>query len=412
MGEVYTSLELGSDSIKIIVTQKMKKSFLTLATACIESKGIKNGLITDTKAAVFSVKRALKQVNDELGVKITKAIVCVAPFVCKMRIFPGIWDVIDYEQITGEDVRGVLKDALNGRINDAEEVVTVIPIDFKVDDKEGIKDPKNMAGKVLETKVVVATLPKEPLYRILEVVKLSGIDTIDIAFTSTGDYYTAKEKNYEKEVGAVINIGKTSTNVSIFNRGIQIKNSMIMMGSKDIDNNLCDYFKIDSDKARTIKETFAVATASYADANDIYETTNLNNNPIEISQVEASTIVEEGLKKILKLSKKEIKNLTNREISYIILTGGLSEVLGFQYLVDEIFGPVAKICNINSMGIRHNKYSSCYGIIKYFDEKLSLRDRTCDMMSKEDKIMLTAKEQKNISNDGIINKVFGHFFDN
>ena len=68
-------------------------------------------------------------------------------------------------------------------------------------------------------------------------------------------------------------------------------------------------------------------------------------------------------------NKNEIKNLTNREIRYIIITGGLSEIAGFSYLIEEEFGNLAKVCNISTMGIRHNKYSSTLGIVKYFDEK-------------------------------------------
>ena len=82
--------------------------------------------------------------------------------------------------------------------------------------------------------------------------------------------------------------------------------------------------------------------------------------------------------------KKEIKNLTNREIRYIIITGGLSELAGFQYLVEQEFGFVAKVGNITTIGIRHNKFSSCYGIIKFFNDKLDLRDKHYSMFNSEE----------------------------
>ena len=115
---------------------------------------------------------------------------------------------------------------------------------------------------------------------------------------------------------------------------------------------------------------------------------------------------------MLKLAKNEIKNLTKREIRYIIITGGLSELAGFQYLVENIFGIDAKVCNISVIGLRHNKYSSAFGVIKYFDAKLSLRGRTYNMISDNDKDSLISTGQKVTVNGNIVSRLVGHFFDN
>lgn len=412
MGDVYTAIDMGTDSIKIVAMEKKDKEFLTLASVSVKSNGIRQGFIVDTKSAVCSVKEAVKRINEELGIKISKVIACVPPINCNMKIFSGSWDVIDYEEITGEDVRCVLKDALVERINDNEEAVTVSPIEFVVDDVTGIKDPKGMPGKVLETKIVVATMDKEVLYRILEVLRLSGLETVDIGFSSTGDYYAIKTKRTDESVGAIINIGEVSSNISIFNKGIQIKNSTIPIGSLNVDKDLSYVFKIGDLDARRIKENFAVSMTEYADRNDIMEFKNFDGEKVEINQFGASKVVEGRLREILKFAKNEIKNLTKREIRYIIITGGLSEILGFQYLIDDEFGVETKICNISTMGIRNNKFSSSYGLIKYFDDKLLLRGKNCDMISNDDKSSLIGIGQKIATNDNIVNKLFGHFFDN
>lgn len=411
MGEIYTAIDLGTNSIKIIVCKKHNNKFIVLASSSSESSGIKDGQIEDTKSAITSVKKAIHKASNMLGIKINKVIATIPATNCKMNIFSGSWDVIDYDRITGEDVRAVLKDSLIGKIKNDEEVITVCPIEFKVDDQENIKDPKGMAGKVLETKVVVSTVPKEPLYRILEVLKLSGLEVIDVGYCSTGDYYTIKTSKTDECVGAIINIGEVGTNISVFNKGIQIKYARVAVGSKNVDKDLSYIFKIDKDQARNIKETFAISKVDYADKSDTMEIITLKNEKKELSQFGASKVVEERIKEILNLAKNEIKNLTNREISYIIVTGGLSEIAGFQYLVEEILGVNAKVCNISTIGIRQNKYSSCYGLIKYFDDKLLLRGKNCDMMDTEEKRAISSKDSK-INNDNIINRVFGHFFDN
>ena len=409
MSQVYTGIELGTDSINIVVLEKLHDKFHVLASVHSPSDGISKGQVLDIKKCVSSVRLALKKANDMLGIKIVKVIAVVPPNGCSFDIAVGSVEILD--RVTGEDVNRVVKDALVGKIREEEELVTAIPINFTVDGEENIKDPKDKNGSLLETKLVVSTLPKEPLYRILEVLRLSGLEAIDVAFTSTGDYYTVRNNRLQNEVGAIINIGEDSTNVSVFNKGIQIKNAMIPIGSHNVDRDITYIFKIKEEDSRRLKEQFAVSMQVYADSNDTV-TIPIGEEKKEISQVGISKVVEARLEEILNLAKKEIKNLTNREIRYIIVTGGLSELAVFQYLVESCFGASAKVCNISTMGLRHNRYSSVIGAVQYFDDKMSLRGKNVSMISESDVQVLMSPDDKTINNDNIISKVFGHFFDN
>jgi len=411
MKDIYTGIDLGSDSIKIVVSEKINDKFQVLASCSSPSNGIKNGYIVDVKLAIASVKNALKKIDEQLGIKITKVVACVPPANSRMDIVVGTTNIIDYNEITGTDISNVLLDALKGQDFKNEELVTAMPISFTVDDKANIKDPKGMKGSVLETRVVISLVPKEPLYRILEVLKLSGIETADIAFTSIGDYYTVKNRKLDELVGAIINIGEYSTNVSVFNKGIQIKNSTLPVGSNHVDKDLTYVFKSKMSDSKKMKETFANALASYADPNDLMEIEIDKDTKKSLNQVGVSKVVEARVREILKLAKNEIKNLTNREIRYIIITGGISEMNGFSSLVEQEFGFVAKVCNINIMGVRHNKFSSCYGITKYFDDKLSLRGKKYQMITNEDKDKLLSNDS-NITNENMLSKVFGSFLNN
>ena len=411
MGDIYTGIDLGTDSVKIVVSEKINDKFQVLASVSSPSKGIKNGFITDTKLAVASVKNAVKEVNDSLGIKINKVVACIPPSNARMDIVMGTTNVIDYNEITGTDVSNALLDAIKEQDFTHDELVTAMPISFTVDENANIKDPKGMKGSVLETRVVISMVSKEPLYRILEVLKLSGLDTVDISFTSVGDYYSIKNRKYDELVGAIINIGEESTNISVFNKGIQIKNSVIPVGSINVDKDLTYVFRSKMSESRKIKETFAMASIKYADSNDTWNIEIDKENTKEVNQLGVSKVVEARIREILKLAKNEIKNLTNREIRYIIITGGLSEIASFPILVEQEFGFVAKVCNVNTMGVRHNKYSSCYGITKYFDDKLSLRGKEYKMIEKED-IDTMLSIDSGITNESMLSKVFGHFFDN
>jgi cell division protein FtsA len=410
MDSVYTGIDLGTDSIKIIVCTKHNNHFNVLASTSIKSLGIKDGQIEDTSKAVEALKMGIKRIDEMLGININKAIICVPDTDSIMDITTGNYDLSN-ESITGDDIVAVLRDSLVGKIKDEYELVTAIPISFTVDKKTNILDPKGMIGEHLQVKCVITSLPKEPLYRIFEVLKLSGIEVVDVSFNSTGDYYTVKNDNLDKEVGAIINIGEFRTNIAIFNKGIQIKNSFIPVGSYNVDKDISYIFKTDIDTSRNLKEHFAVASLDNADDNEIMNITLSDGTTKEVSQSAITKVVEARGEEILKLAKNEIKNLTKREISYIIVTGGLSELVGFQTLVDNELGSSANVIDIHVMGIRHNKYSSCYGTIKYFASKIALRGKEYNMLNREDLNALGAAQQ-DTPNSNIISKVFGHFFDN
>ena len=236
-----------------------------------------------------------------LDFNINKAILCVSPKDCNMTICTGEVDIIDYNEIVGADVSNCLLAALKGKDFKDEELVTVTPINFHIDKQKEVKDPKGLKGAKLKSRVVISTVSKEPLYRMLEVLKLAGIETIDIAFTSTGDYYTAKNRSLDNVVGAIINIGEESTNIAIFNKGIQIKNGVIPIGSYNVDKDISYIFKISNHDARKLKEEFAISKSSYAD-DEVMQVTNGDGEVKDISQIGISKVVEARTREILKLA--------------------------------------------------------------------------------------------------------------
>ena len=392
MGNVYTGIDIGTNSIKIVVLEKIKNKFNLLSSVSTPCPYLSNGEITNTKGVSTLIRKSLNEIENMLGLTITKAVCCLNPIHLKMDIVEGSVDTLDSQKITGADITNLLNDAI-GKIDfEDQELVTSTPIYFVIDGVKKVKDPKGLSGKVLESKIVISSIDKSSMYRVLETLKLAGVDTIDVCFKSTGDYYTVKNNVYDNSVGAVVNIGETSTNISVFNKGIQIKNSVIGMGSINVDKDVSYIYNCDLKESRKLKEEFA-----YADK--------------VVKQIGLSKVVEARIREILKLSLEEIKNLTNRKISYIIVTGGLSEINGMDHLVDIYFNGIGKVCKIDIMGIRNNKFSSALGSCIYFDDKLTLRGKSYNMIN-ENEFKNLVSVNEGVSNKGIARKMFGHFFDN
>ena len=412
--KIYTSIDLGSDSIKIVVCEKINKRFHVLASSSVRSVGIKRGIVQDVKLVVQSVNLALTEIEKKLGYKLSKVIINVPPNNCEFNIVTGCSLITSPDgTVTGKDISGSIKDAISSKKNEGYEVVSVLPIHFTIDDNEdGVKDPKGLVGNELNVKAVMISIPRNNLYNIAEVFKNCGIEVIDMSFNAIGDYYEVRNQDTDSKVSAIINIGAETTNVSIHNKGIMIKNKVLDFGALNIDKDIAYVYKLDVNVAKHLKENFAVSNKKYTDSNDVVEATTIAGEKITINQYEISEVVESRLQEILKIAKKVLKDLTKREISYIIITGGISELAGFQYIVENIFGRIGIVHSITNLGIRNNKYSSCIGLIKYFDNKMMLRDDDYSMIDQTASELSTPKRKAGLANDNLVSKVFDIFTGN
>lgn len=415
MKKIYTGIDIGSNTIKVATFEVIDGTLFCLASTSVSSKGVKRGFVVEKEKAVESLKKAVREVEKVIGFAIDKAIVTIPSNDRVLTIAEGEVSITGEEGSTSyDDIVASLQDAVLGRVEEKRELIMVSPISFQVDDLEPCKNPIHQKGEKLSVKAVIATVPRENVTNILSVLKACKIEAIDISFGEVGDYYCAKNKVYDSQVGAVINIGYDTTKVSVYNKGIMIKDDILYVGSKNIDKDIRYVYHIDRKTATYLKENFAVANKRYADVNDTMEVVLEDGGKLTLNQLEISEVVESRLIQILRLAKNQINLLTNRKISYIIITGGISELAGFQYVVDNILGREANILSITTMGIRSNKYSSVAGIIKYFYDKLEMRGQTYSMIDEDKMTYLSSgrKKETDSVNETIVSKVFGYFFDN
>lgn len=409
MRHIYTSIDLGSDAIRIVVAELYQNKLNLLASTTHKSKGIKKGLITDFDQALQSIKSAINEVEDMLNYKIKKVIASVPSFNVEYSIIKGNIK-IDNERntVSHRDVLNCL-DVAVGTVNfSMREKVTVLPVDYTLDNEAFIKDPVAMKGVNLGCKAVLVTTPKKNVYSVLTILERLGIEVVDISINNIGDLYAFNSKKFEDKVGAIINICGDTTNLSLYNKNILVKSSIINMGDKNIDNDISYMYKVSDSVASSIKEKFALCHKKNASVNDLIEVKDVSEQLIKLNQFEVSEIVMFRIEEILNDAKKEINLLTSKKIDYIIITGVTSNLPGFEYVVNDVFGEYANIGNVKMLGIRDNSYSSCIGNLVYFINKLKIRNQNYSMLN-EDEAQQIASVRRTIASEATLEKIFGCF---
>ena len=415
MKHIYTSLDIGSDSIKVVVCELYQNKLNLLASASYKSKGIKKGLITNVEEASKCIRGAIDNVEDILGITIDKVIASVPSYFAKYSVVKAEIDIDnDDGVVTRDDIQKVIDLAVNSKELNDYEVVTVLPVDFSLDGEVGIKDPFNVVGKKLGVRAVLVSTPKKNIYSVVGILEHMGITTIDISTNGIGDLYAFRNKNIDKSVGAIINIGAETTSVSLYNRGIIVKNSIINMGGKNINKDISYMYKTDAETANNLKLHFALGHKRNASTSDTYEIKTAYDDELRINQFEISEIVSSRLEEILNLAKKEINILTSKRIDYIIITGGTSNMADIEYVANDVFDKDVSIGNIKLVGIRDNKYSSSVGNIVYFINKLKFKGQDYSMVNNEDasKLASIRKSYQEINNEKMLGKLTEYFLAN
>ena len=407
MKKIYTAIDIGSDTIKFVVGEYFKNKLNILATYEQKAKGIRKGLIVDPNLAINSIKDGIKEINNNLGIDIKKVIVGVPSYNAKFMFVTSEIEITS-DAITTDDVNNLIKASVYSKVEQDYELITVLPLTFLID---GEKETKvvGKTGNKLEIKGIMISAPKKNVYSVLSVMEGAGLEVVDITVSALGDYYEVRNNNLDKNIGAIINLGHETTNVSVFSRGKLMNTETIQLGGINVDKDLAYMFNINVFDAREIKEKFASSHKRFIALNDVYEVKNTAGEVIKLNQIEVTEIVMDRLAELLRLAQKQILLLTKQNISYIVITGGLTEIRAFKNLVYEILGKDVIIYTEDTLGARNNKYTTSIGMIKYFIDKMEVRGKEYSMIDEQDEELLINPNNKNSKGKASITKIFGNF---
>ncbi len=410
MRKIMACLDVGSETIKCVVGEMVKKKLNVLAVAEAPSNGVKNGIVYNPNLLLQPLRTVIQKCEEIMDLPIKQVIVSVPANDAVFSVVTGTVKVTNEgNMIDGKDVIRVIQKAVKSSKNEDLEYITMMPTSFSLDDNRIVKDPKGLTSKGLSVRGVMISTPKQNIYPVLACLERLNIDVVDITISSVGDYFEFKGKEYDSGVTAVVDLGDQKTTMAIFNKGVLTNTKVINLGGQNIDNDISFVYKVAPNVAKELKENFALAHKSMAQSSDIRTVQDNMGRKLDVNQLEISEVVMSRVLEILNLCKKEINSLTKKEISYIIFTGGLTESKDFRLALEEVYGTDAIIGSITEIGVRNNKYSSCLGLLKYYAYTAKLKDKDYSIFSIEEQQKLSGANYDE-ENNSVIGKLFGYIF--
>ncbi len=412
--KIISSLDIGTDSVKLVVGEFFENRLHILSASKVETSGIERGRIVDGEALIISIKRAVEEVNETLGVSVEKCVLTLNMMSARIhKSASAIKIKSENHIITSNDVQDLMTKCTDGKVPEDYCLVSVIPVEFTIDGDLVVTHPVGRESENLGLKALVISSPKDYVSEMLDIANRAGFKVLDVVPSAVCDYYSYKNPNTDKKAGIIVNLGYETSTVSAFERGILTGTQTIKAGGQNIINDLSFICKIDDTEASAIYKDIVLASSHLANPNEYRLVTNYDGEEIKLNQFEMSEIASSRIVDILNLAKKQINILTKREISYIIITGGLTELRDFNYTLDAEFGKKASIGKLNLIGARDNSYSSAVGAIMLFEDRLETKGKALSIFTNEDlEDMTSGGKETNTNNNSLLGKVFGYFFDN
>ena len=190
-----------------------------------------------------------------------------------------------------------------------EEIIHVLPQEYKVDGQAEIKEPKGMYGGRLEANFHVVVGQVSSIRNIMRCVKSAGIDFggITLEPIASSDSVLSVE---EKEAGvALIDIGGGTTDLAIFKDDIIRHTAVIPFGGNIITEDIKEGCSIIEKHAEQLKIKFGSAWPGENKENEIVSIPGLiGREPKEISLKNLSKIIHARVQEIIQQVYSEIKN--------------------------------------------------------------------------------------------------------
>ena len=349
--KIAVGLDIGTTKIVAMIGRENEYGKLEiLGIGKTKSLGVHRGVVNNITQTIQSIQHAVQEAEMSSGLKIEDVVVGIAgQHIRSIQHSDYITRTNSDEVIDDRDIDALINQVHKLIMLPGEEILHVLPQEYKIDGQAEIKEPIGMYGGRLEANFHVVVGQIASIRNIGRCVKNSGLGLAGITLEplSSANAVLSQE---EKEAGvALIDIGGGTTDLAIFKDGIIRHTAVIPFGGNVITEDIKEGCSIIEKQAELLKVKFGSAWPGENKENEIVSIPGLRGRePKEISLKNLSKIIHARIVEIIEQVFSEIKNYGHEEqkkklIGGIVITGGGSQLNHIKQLTEYITGMDTRI---------------------------------------------------------------------
>ncbi len=349
--KIAVGLDIGTTKIVAMIGKKNEYDKLEIiGMGYAKSVGVKRGVVTNITQTIQSIQQAVAEAEAVSGFKITDVSVGIAGQHIRSLHHSDYITRPDPEAvIDANDIEKLTQQVHKLTMMPGEEIIHVIPQEYKVDSEPNIMEPIGMYGGRLEANFHVVVGQVASIRNIGRCITSAGLNLSNITLEplASADAVLSEE---EKEAGvALVDIGGGTTDLAIFKDGIIRHTAVIPFGGNVITEDVKEGCAIIEKQAELLKVKFGSAWPAENKDSEIVSIPGLRGRePKEITLKNLSKIIHARITEIIEHVFQEIKKYghdtkNGKLIAGIVLTGGGSQIKHLKQLVEYITGMDTRI---------------------------------------------------------------------
>ena len=348
---IAVGLDIGTTKIVAMIGKKNEYGKLEiLGIGKSKSLGVARGVVNNITQTIQSIQQAVIEAEETSGYKINDVVVGIAgQHIRSIQHTDYISRSNPEEVISERDIQLLIDQVNKLAMLPGEEIIHVLPQEFKIDGQSEIKEPIGMYGGRLEASFHVVVGQASSIRNVGRCIQSAGIELSGLTLEplASSDAVLSQE---EKEAGvALIDIGGGTTDLAIFKDGIIRHTAVIPFGGNVITEDIKEGCSIIEKQAELLKTKFGSAWPGENKDNEIVSIPGLRGRePKEISLKNLSKIIHARVVEIIEQVFAEIKAYGHEDsrkklIAGIVLTGGGAQLKHIKQLVEYITGMDTRI---------------------------------------------------------------------
>ncbi|MFV0642892.1 MAG: cell division protein FtsA [Sphingomonadaceae bacterium] len=319
------------------------------------SAGIKDGFVTDMRAATFAIRDAVERAEKSSGVSVSSVWVgCSGAGLASMTHKVEV--PIGGRRIQEDDVEDLLLSARDCIEPDGRMVLHAQPAYYTLDSANDVANPVGLHAEQLGVEIHVMLADGAPVRNLTEAVQNAHLHVQSIIAAPLAAGYACLSPE-ERDLGtALIEIGGDVTNVAVYSGGMLVGLETIRYGSGDITDAIASVLGIRRSQAERLKCVSGSAIASPTDHRELVCVSAPGDDgegPIargaddknRIPRAAMVAVITEELGKLTDAISHSLKNMhfSGTHGGQVVLTGGGAELAGIAEFTQAALGRPVRI---------------------------------------------------------------------
>lgn len=340
--QIIAALDIGATKIVCLIAEETVESGLKVIGIGHQfSQGIKSGTITNIQLAEQSIRSAVAAAEQMAGLNIDRIILSLNSV--KQRSHYILTEMqVTGQEVSERDTQKLLEQGYRQFSQDGQEVIHCIPLDYAIDDTQGIKNPVGLYGHHLKSELHVVTTSQTTLLNITNCIARCHLDIEEYMVSSYASAYACLNQD-EKELGvALIEFGGSTTSVAVFKHGHLVYTETIPIGGMHITNDIALGLSTSLESAERIKTLYGNVLHTSKDDQEMIDVPYIGNGSYEetnhVPRSNLVKIIRPRIDEILEMIAYRMKKVHLLDhTSSIVLSGGGSQLSGLKEYTAQLF---------------------------------------------------------------------------